>query len=100
MSKIKFILIFMLLAYPLVGAAQPDFLVKHKRSLDNYAEIQLVNQTAKALLCHVAIDGHKIRFTLQPRQPSKWYKATDTRFNFKNFSSWCDYLIFHPKYQK
>ena len=80
--------------------AMPKILVKHKRSLDNFAQIQVVNETAEKLICHIAINGQKVKFRLNARQHSKWYKATDTRFNYKNFSTWCDYLSLHPEYKK
>lgn len=78
----------------------PKFMVKHQRNENNLAEVQVINQTTEALICYVAIDGHKIRFRLLPRQPSIWYRATDPRFNNNNFSTWCDYLSLYPKYQK
>ena len=89
----------MLLALPFSSIAKPKILIKHQRDINNFAEIQLTNQTAKALICHVAINGHKIKFKLAPRQASKWYRATDPSFNHQNFSTWCDYLSLHPKYQ-
>jgi len=94
----KNIFYFTLLIFSMSAFASPKFLVQHKRSPKNFSEIQLTNQTSKALLCFVAIDGHKIFFSLQPQQPSKWYKATDQRFNYTNFSTWCDYLSSHPEY--
>ncbi len=98
--RAKFLLCFILLTISLTSIAKPKLLVKHQRNAENLAEIQVINQTTKALICYVAIDGHKIRFRLQPRQPSKWYRATDPRFNHKDFSTWCDYLSLYPKYQK
>jgi len=95
----KTILIFILLIFSISVSALPNFLVKHKRNAKNLTEIQITNQTSKALICYVAIDGHKILFRLQPLQPSKWYKATDVRFNYNNFSTWCDYLSLHPEYK-
>jgi len=95
----QFLLYFILLTVSFTSIAKPKFLVKHQRNEKNLAEIQIINQTTKALICYVAIDGHKIRFRLQPRQPSKWYRATDPSFNHKNFSTWCDYLSLHPQYQ-
>ncbi len=80
--------------------AMPKITIKHQRTVDNFAQIQVKNETKEKLICHVAIDGHKIKFRLMPFQPSIWYKATDVRFNHKNFSVWCDYLSLHPKYQE
>lgn len=80
-------------------SALPKIFVQHQRNIENLAEIQVTNQTVEHLICYVAIDGHKIFFRLQGLQPSKWYKATDSRFNYSHFSTWCDYLSLHPKYQ-
>jgi hypothetical protein len=79
--------------------ASPKVLVKHQRNTRNLAEVQVINQTIEMLICYAAIDGHKIFFRLPPRQPSQWYVATDERFNHTHFSTWCDYLSLHPKYQ-
>ncbi|MCI2282480.1 hypothetical protein L3081_02545 [Colwellia sp. MSW7] len=74
--------------------------MQHQRSATNLAEIQITNQTSKALICYVAIDGHKLYFHLPANRPSQWYKATDTRFNYANFSTWCDYLSLYPQYSQ
>jgi hypothetical protein len=96
---IKIFIHLMLLVFSTSVSAMPKILVQHQRSTENIAEIQITNQTIETLICSVAIDGYKIYFRLQPNQPSQWYKATDTRLNFSNFSTWCDYLYLHPKYQ-
>ena len=80
-------------------SAQPKIGVQYQRSNKNFAEIQVTNQTVEKLICYVAIDGHKLFFRLEAFQPSQWYKATDTRFIYSDFSTWCDYLHLHPKYQ-
>lgn len=90
----------MLLLVNTVIYASPKVQVKHHRNAQNLAEIQVTNQTIEKLICYVAIDGHKIYFRLPARQPSKWYVATDKRFNHTHFSTWCDYISLHPKYQK
>jgi len=89
----------MLLVFSTSVSAKPKILVQHQRSAKNLAEIKVTNQTVETLICYVAIDGHKIYFRLQPLQPSQWYKATDIRLNYSNFSTWCDYLYLHPKYK-
>lgn len=96
---IKVVLYLAVLMFSVSIHAMPKFSVQHQRSAQNLAEIQVTNQTIETLVCYVAIDGHKIYFRLPPYQPSQWYKATDTRFNFSNFSTWCDYLYLHPKYK-
>ena len=88
----------MFLVFSTSVCARPKILVQHQRSVTNLAEIQVTNQTIETLICYVAIDGHRVYFRLQSLQPSKWYKATDTRLNHSNFSTWCDYLYLHPKY--
>lgn len=98
--KIKIFFCLMLLAVTTVLHAAPKVIVNHQRNAQNLAEVQVVNQTAKKLICYIAIDGHKLFFRLPARQPSKWYKATDVRFNHSNISTWCDYIDLHPKYQK
>lgn len=65
---------------------------------DGYTRAQIINNTPNLLACYVAIDGFRIKFRLRPLQRSIWYKATDTRFNYKDFSSWCDYIENHPEY--
>jgi len=97
--KIKLLFYFILLTLSLPSTAKPNIQVKHQRNTKNLAEIQVINQTSKALICYVAIDGQKIKFKLQPKQFSKWYQATEPSFNYKSFSTWCDYLFLYPKYQ-
>lgn len=96
--KTNFLLFLILCAVSFSAFAKPKIFVKHKRNAENYAEIQVTNKTGENLICYVAIDGHKIHFKLPPRLPSIWYRATDTRFNHKHFSTWCDYLSLHPQY--
>jgi len=79
--------------------AMPKINVKHQRNNNGFAEVQVSNDTMENLICHVAIDGHKLLFRLKAMEYSKWYAATDVRFNHTNFSIWCDYLKLHPKYQ-
>ena len=63
------------------------------------ASIKIKNETFEPLACYVAIDGHKIKFQLQGQSSSRWISATDKRFNYQNFSTWCDYLELHPNYK-
>jgi len=69
-------------------------------SLDGYARVKIINRTAVDLACFVAIDGHKIKFKLAALAESKWYKATDKRFKYTDFHTWCDYIELHPEYQQ
>ena len=100
MMPIKVLALFTTLLFSVSALAMPKITVNHKRSTEGLAEVQVVNDTIEHLICHVAIDGHKILFRLKARGYSTWYTATDTRFNHTNFSIWCDYLKLHPKYQK
>ena len=98
--RIKIFICFIVLAVHTAVYAAPKVTVKHNRNAKNLAEIQIMNQTIESLICYVAIDGHKVYFRLAARQPSKWYVATDERFSHRSYSTWCDYLALHPKYQK
>jgi hypothetical protein len=95
---LKILLSFSVLILATSVFAQPKFRLHHQRDAQNLAQIQVINETIDPLLCYVAIDGYKIYFRLLPRESSIWYKATDTRFNYSNFSTWCDYLSLHPEY--
>ena len=80
--------------------AMPKIEITHDRNVQNLARVQISNETRKELICFVAIDGHKIKFRLKPLNTSKWYKATDTRFNSSHFSTWCDFIELYPRYQQ
>ncbi|WP_019029336.1 hypothetical protein [Colwellia piezophila] len=95
----KIFAFFMVLLFSLNSLAMPKIAVKHQRNIKGFAEIQVSNATMENLICHVAIDGHKILFRLKAIEVSKWYVATDIRFNHTHFSVWCDYLKLHPNYQ-
>ena len=81
-------------------SAKPRIRTSHDINDENLARIKVHNETPEALLCYVAINGHKIRFRLSPQGQSIWYKATDVRFNYTDFHTWCDYLKNYPQYQK
>lgn len=97
--RVKAFIYFIFLVFSISASAFPKIMVQHQRNNENLAEIQVTNKTAETLICYVAIDGHKLFFRLQPQQASLWYKATDPRFNHNQFSTWCDYLSLHPKYE-
>ena len=90
MIKKFYYIIILLVSFNVMS--HPKTLEKHRRNAKGFAEVQVINNTRVTLLCYVAIDGHKIRFRLQPRQPSTWYAATHKGYNYKNFSIRCDYL--------
>lgn len=93
----KTLLYSILLVFSISVSAQPKFLVEHRLNAKQLTEIKITNQTTEALICYVAIDGHKVFFSLPPQQPSQWYKATDPRFNYNHFSTWCSYLSLYPE---
>ncbi|MBU2869571.1 hypothetical protein [Colwellia sp. E2M01] len=79
--------------------AMPKISIKHQRNTNGFAQVQVQNETTENLLCHIEIDGYKLRFRLKPRAFSNWHTATDTRFNHTHFSVWCDYLRLYPQHQ-
>ncbi|MFD2165770.1 hypothetical protein ACFSJY_05785 [Thalassotalea euphylliae] len=80
--------------------AMPQIKTEFGRTLEGFVRIKVINETPKELACYVAIDGRKIKFRLPALAHSKWYKATDKRYTVKSFSTWCDYIEFHPEYRK
>jgi hypothetical protein len=90
MTKNGYCLLILLMTFEVISA--PKITIKHQRNAEGFAQIQITNESMEKLICYIAIDGHKIKFRLMPIQPSKWYTATDTRFNHQNFSVRCDYL--------
>ena len=79
--------------------ASPKITLTFGESSDGFARVKIKNETFEPLACYVAIDGHKVKFQLQVKSASRWITATDQRFNYQNFSTWCDYLEIHPKYR-
>ena len=92
------LLVLIFIAEP--AAAMPDIDVEYGKTLDGFARVRVVNNTPRNLACYVGIDGYKIKFVLGALKPSIWYKATDKRFNYTNFTTWCDYLELYPQFQK
>lgn len=97
---VKFLYFIILLLLAKNAFAMPKINTKHQRNINGFAEVQVSNGTMENLICYVAIDGNKILFRLKAIESSKWYTATDTRYNHTNFRVWCDYLKLHPKYQE
>lgn len=60
-----------------------------KLTPEKYTQAQVINKGGIALNCYIAIDGYKLYFHLAPRGKSTWYKATDRRFNYMQFSTKC-----------
>ena len=97
---IKVIALITALLFSISALAMPKITVKHQRNANGFTQVQVSNDTMENLICHVAIDGNKVLFRLQAIGYSRWFTATDIRYNHTNFSVWCDYLRLHPKYQK
>ncbi|WP_147302737.1 hypothetical protein [Thalassotalea euphylliae] len=89
-----------LLAVSTYAYAIPRIATEYGYNADGFVRVKVTNETTRELACYVAIDGRSIRFVLPPRGASRWYRATDKRFTAKSFSIWCDYLEFHPAYQR
>ena len=93
------LIISLCLLIPMLCEAKPRTRNEYDVNNENFARVKVFNETREALLCYVSIDGYKIRFRLSPRGQSIWYKATDTRFNYTDFHTWCDYLSNYPQFQ-
>jgi hypothetical protein len=95
MNKIIFILILAILAsfsvYP-----KPKYQIEYGFTAEKFAKTRIINETNSVLICYIAIDGYKRFFKLNPYQSSDWFKATDLRFTYRNFSHWCDFSTNHP----
>jgi hypothetical protein len=86
--------------YALNAVAAPHIIVNKGRNNDGFTRAQIINKSGRGLACYISIDGYKIKFHLPPAVTSKWYKATDLRFQHTDFSSWCGYIENHPEYKK
>ena len=80
--------------------ALPKFKVLKNKNAQGISRIKLTNETNSTLACFIAIDGYKKKFILGPFNDSKWYAATDIRFNHTDFRTWCNLLEFYPHYEK
>jgi len=80
--------------------ANPKTKTIYGHSLDGFARVKIKNNTTESLACYIAIDGYKVKFRLEALRESKWYTATDKRFAYRNFSTWCGFLAQHPEYLK
>lgn len=82
------------------GWGRPRITISYGETGEGFSQVQIKNETSAILACYVAIDGFKTRFQLGSKSRSNWINATDTRFNYQNFSTWCDYLELYPQYKK
>ena len=97
LSKISVVLVVTFLSN--MAFAMPKIRTEFGRTLEGMVRIKVINETNRDLACYVGVDGRKIKFRLPPLNQSKWYKATDTRFTYKSFTTWCDYIERHPEYR-
>ncbi|WP_286234141.1 hypothetical protein [Thalassotalea sediminis] len=62
--------------------------------------MQVKNESNRELACWVAIDGFKKKFRLPQFTTSQWITVYDKRYNYQNFSTWCDYIERYPEYRQ
>lgn len=90
-KTLNYLALFACACFVAPAQAMPKILTEFGRSLDGMVRIKVINETNRNLQCYVGIDGRKIKFVLGPFKHSKWYKATDRRYTYKSFTTWCDY---------
>lgn len=95
----KTLVIVLLCFFSFALSAMPNIRTEFGKTIDGMVRIKVFNQTNRDLACYVGIDGRKIKFRLPKNNQSKWYKATDKRFTYKSFTTWCDYIESYPEYQ-
>ncbi|WP_448567747.1 hypothetical protein [Thalassotalea ganghwensis] len=81
-------------------SAKPHISMLFGKTAQGYIQARIKNETTEMLACYIAIDGYKRKFRLSGGMTSQWYTATDKRFTYTSFSSWCDYLDLYPEYKK
>ena len=98
MKVIKYICATAFVISPVIWAL-PKITVTFGESSNGFSQVKIKNETEKSLACFVAIDGYKAKFWLRRRSTSRWITTTDTRFTYRDFSTWCDYLEVYPNYK-
>lgn len=93
-----FIFFSILLAITYPAQAKPKIQTSFGFDRYGFAQVKIKNETERNLVCYVAIDGHKEKFILLRFRESDWYIATDKRFTYKSFSTWCDYQDLYPDF--
>jgi len=91
-KKKRHLLYFLMFFFSIPSYASPKITVSYEVDQHMFTRVKVKNETRRVLGCYVAIDGHKRKFKLTSLATSKWYKATDTRFNYTDFSVFCDYI--------
>ena len=100
MKAIKFCIGVTLCCFSINAIALPKFTVQTRLNNDQFTQMKITNDTLKELACYIAIDGFKRKFTLLPKDSTDWYTATDIRFKYSDFRTWCDFIEFYPEYLK
>jgi hypothetical protein len=77
----------------------PKITVTFGESSNGFSQVKIKNETEESLACFVAIDSYKAKFWLRMRSTSNWITTTDTRYTYRGFSTWCDYLGVYPNYK-
>ncbi|PHS53216.1 MAG: hypothetical protein COB01_04540 [Lutibacter sp.] len=72
--------------------ASPKISVSYDLDANQFVKIKVKNETRRTLGCYVAINGIKKKFKLTALASSRWFSATDKRFNYTDFSVFCDYI--------
>jgi hypothetical protein len=98
MNIFKCFSIILLIISPLSWSL-PKVTVTFNKTAAGFTQVKIRNETLESLACFVAIDGFQKKFQLRAKSSTQWITATDTRYNYQNFSTWCDYLDVHPKYK-
>jgi hypothetical protein len=87
-----FVIMLSLLLFGPQTQAMPKITVTHDKNQQQFSRIKVKNETHRILGCYVAIDGYKKKFLLKALAESRWFKATDKRFNYTDFKVKCDYI--------
>ncbi|WP_206486014.1 hypothetical protein [Thalassotalea sp. G2M2-11] len=80
--------------------SKPKTQVFYNYTIEGFAQVQIQNKSGKELACWIAIDGFKKKFRLPPATTSQWLTASDKRYDYTSFSTWCDYIELYPQYRK
>ncbi len=98
MKILNYLSVLLLIFSPL-SWGKPKITVTFDKLATGFTQVKIRNDTFESLACYVAIDGFKEKFQLRAKSSSPWITATDKRYNYQNFSTWCDYLETHPSYR-
>ncbi len=97
-TRLLFLLLFICVSFS--AFSKPKTEVFYRYTPEGYAQIQVQNKTTAELACWIAIDGYKKKFRLPPLSVTRWFTASDKRYDYTSFSSWCDYIELYPQYKK